>query len=298
MKFLRARKRTKIVMLLVTAGVLLGCSAVILWWQNTYTSPQNVFERMLSNSFATTSVTKQSLVKNEAQTLLQTNNLQIAPEPRIHGLVEITQGGEQKSFVKRESLTTPTTNFIRLVTITTDQKDSSGHPFSFSPILGIWGQGPADESNNSLSQLFGQNVAVPYAHLSATARTQLLAQIQHDGVYGVNYGAIQTKIHNGRKAYVYNVNVKPEAFIKMMKTIGKQAGVKGYEDVDPASYKSLPPVKFVFTVDVVSGDLVNVDYGNGQVENYSGVGNRTTLQNPNKAVTMLELQQRLQSLQR
>jgi hypothetical protein len=290
--------KKKIRILLIAAVVVLASTGVYAWWQNSFTAPKAVFQRMLKNSLSTPSVTKQSVVNNEAQSLVQTSNLFLGAEPRIHGMVEITQTGEQKSFVKRESLITPTTSFVRLVTIETTQKNTSGKAFDFSSVLGTWGQSPADDDTNSLSQLFGQNVAVPYANLNATVRHQLLDQIGRDNVYQVNYETVQSVTKNGRKAYVYNVGVKPEAFIKMMKTVGKQVGVKGFDQVDISAYKDLPIVKFVFTVDVVSGDLVSVDYGNSQIEDYSGVGMRNVTRNPKNSVSMPELQQRLQNLQR
>lgn len=291
--------RRSFITILIVAGILFLVGSGLMFCFNNYKKPENVFARMLANSLSTTSVTKRSVVAGEAQQVTQTTQLQTTPDPRIHGIVEISQGsGDQKSFVKRETITSTTANFVRLVQIETSQKNAAGQPYNFSSVLGAWGTTAATEGDNSISQLYGQNVAVPYANISAAQRRALLAQIQRDNVYQVDYSKVVRSTINGRQAYAYDVGVKPEAFISMMKAVGAAVGVKSFDEVDPASYENLPIVKFKFIVDVLSSDLIAVDYGNGQFETYSGVGVRSVARNPNSPVSMNELQQRLQNLQR
>lgn len=290
-------KQSKLVVLLVVIGIaVLGASGLALF-KKSYTSPERVFNRMLENSLSTGSVTKSSVIASEEQNVKQTTHLQTIPEARVHGLVEINQTGQGGSYVKRESLVTPDTNFVRLVDVKTSQVGPSGKPFDFSSILGTWAQNPVDETANSLSQLYGQNVAVPYARLAAADRRALLNQIAQDGVYNVDYSKVQKITRNGRTAYVYEVSIKPVGFIKMMKTVGQLVGVRDYAEVDPETYKEFPDVKFVMTVDALSGDLVEANYGDDQLETYSGIGLRHIEQNPRDAVSTSELQQRLQRLQ-
>ncbi len=291
-------KSRKLGTFFVVTGIIIVSGLFYLWFQKVYSKPEAVFERMLSNSFSTSSVTKHSMSEGEGQSLVQTTRLETSRQPLIHGLVEINQGaGEQKSLVKRETITTATQNFVRLVNVETTQKNSEGKPFDFTPILGVWGHTAATEGDNSLTQLYGQNVAVPYANLSAPNRRLLLEQVSKDAVYEVNYGTVQKINIGGRKAYVYEVSVKPESFINMMKTLGKMVGVKGFENVNATEYKNVPVVKFVFTVDVISGDLIGVDYGNGQSESYAGSGLRSTTREPKDAISVNELTQRLQNIQ-
>lgn len=287
----------KLVTVIVGIGVvLLGISAVAMEVRAN-TSPDRVFERMLHNALSTNSVVKSSNVDSETQKVNQATHLRTAPDARVHALVEINQIGEGGSYVKRESLVTEQNSFVRLVDIKTSQVSSTGKPFDFSSILGVWAQSPADASNNSLSQLYGQNVAVPYAHLSSANRKMVLEQIERDGVYKIDYSKVKEARFNNRKAYVYQVGVKPVAFINMMKTVGQLEGVKDYADIDANAYKNLPDVNFVLIIDALSGDLVQADYGNDQVETYSGVGLRHIESDPKSAVSTLELQQRLQKLQ-
>lgn len=292
-------ERRSLVVLVVVVGLAVLAGAGILWCQKVYKTPENTFARMLSNSLSTASVTKQSVSETGPQKVTQSTRLQTSPEPRVHGVVEISQGSaDQQSFVKRETITSTTTNFVRLVTVETTQKNAAGQPYDFSPVLGTWGQTPATEGDNSTSQLYGQNVAVPFVKLSANGRRQVLDQIRTENVYNVNYQTVKKVNVNGRQAYIYDVSVKPEAFIRMMKSIGQLVGVKGFDEVNSNDYKNLPDVKFTFTVDVLSRDLITVDYGNGQAESYSGAGFRSIARDPKDAISMLELQQRLQSLQR
>lgn len=297
MTFPKFGKRQSLVAVLVVLGLALLGGAGYFWWQEVYTRPENVFKRMLNNSLSTTSFTKRSVVEGGGQNITQTTEHYLAPDPKVHSLVEISQDDENKSKVKRETLVTEQSNFVRLVSVETTQKTPAGKPFNFSSITGVWGQTPAEEGNNSLAQLYGQNVAVPYAPLTTNQRRQVLEQITNERVYQVKYEAVTRVQHNGRPAYQYQVSVKPDAFIKMMKQVGMYVGVKGFNDVDPNAYKSLPPVNFVFTIDIFSSDLVKVDYGNGQVEDYGSFGKRNATQDPSNAISTLELQQRLQNLQ-
>lgn len=290
-------KRTRYISIIVILGIGLSVIGTGVYWRRVYSQPANVFNRMLNNALSTASVSKNSLADGEGQTISQVTDIFLNADPRVHGLVDITQTGEDRSEVKRETLTTNSDSYIRLVSIETTQKNSAGKPFDFSTITGIWGQTPADESNNSSSQLFGQNVAVPFANLSRSQRQKLVNQIKNDGVYEIDNQKTKQLSQNGRPVIEYHINVKPDSFIKMMKTLGSIVGVKSYDQVSSEDYKNLPKAKFVFTVDVLSGDLIKVDYGNKQIENYSGHGIRTLPTNPKNAVTMAELQKRLQNLQ-
>ena len=287
----------KFVVSIVIIGVLLLAVSLVGIEMKNQTTPDRVFDRMLHNALTTSSVVKSSDISSEAQEVKQVTHLQTSPDARVHALVEINQTGQGGSYVKRESLVTQTNNFVRLVDVRTTQKSASGKPFDFSSILGTWAQSPADETNNSLTQLYGQNVAVPYAHLSPANRKMVLDQIYRDQVYKIDYSKVKEATFNGRKAYVYEVGVRPVAFINMMKTVGQLEGVKDYADVNADSYKNLPDVTFMIVVDQLSADLVQVNYGNDQIENYSGVGLRHYEADPKDTVSTLELQQRLQKLQ-
>lgn len=297
MTFPTLSKRVRLGIALVLVAGALAFGAVV-YWRKVYSQPVNVFNRMLSNALTTSSVAKHSVVSSDGQTISQVTDLFLSPNQRVHGLINITQKSIETSTVKRETLTTTSDSYVRLVSVDTTQKNSNGQAFDFSSITGVWGHTPADDSTNSLSQLFGQNVAVPYANLSVKQRKDLLSQIQTDGVYEVDTKNAQHLRQNGRPVMQFPVTVKPDAFIKMMKTLGLTLGVKGFEQVNAADYKNLPKVSFTFTVDILSGDLIKVDYGNGQIEDYSGYGIRTLPNDPADAIPMSQLQNRLQNLQR
>lgn len=298
MIFSKFGKNGRLVLLFLLISIIaLGVSGYF-WWQVVYSRPENVFRRMLNNSLSAKSVIKSSVTLGPDQKVVQTSEYYLFPDPKVHGVVKIEQEGEQRSLVTRETLATGKTNFVRLVSVETSQKSTSGQPYDFSSIAGVWGVTPADETNNSTTQLYGQNVAVPFAPLTSSQRRQVLSQINADGVYDVKYNKVTRITSNGRPAYQYKVTVKPEAFIKMMKSVGNFVGAKGFNEVNSDEYKNLPPVDFTFIVDILSGDLMRVEYGTGQAEDYASAGKRNATQAPNSAISMNELQQRLQKLQR
>jgi hypothetical protein len=298
MKTIDKLNRPNVVKLFFILGLVAFVVAAVSWWQYSYSTPERVFNRMIGNSLSTKSVTKSSGVNAQAQSVEQTTVARIESEPQIHSRSTVSQGqGEQANVVSRESLVTLTNNYIKLNSIKTSQRNTDGQEFDFSSVLNIWGSAPATENDNSLAQLYSQNVAVPFADLTHQDRQEIEELIKSTGVYEVDFGQARRVKQDGRDMFIFNVSVKPDAFISMMKSIGHKVGLNGYDDVDPAAYSELPTVPFTFVVDIMSANLVSVDYGDGQVENYSSYGLRYKHPVPTDTVTMTELQQRLQALQ-
>ena len=262
-----------------------------------YSSPTNVFNRMLANSLASPAVSKVVKQNDDSQNLNQKSALVTEPEQIVHAISVLGQTSDADTSITTESIGTPSVDYVRYTDIQTSQKNSTGGAFDFSSVTGIWGKAADSDPNSGGAQLFNQTVlgVVPVANVRQPLRKALLDQIKTDGVYKVDAGSVKRQILNGRPVYTYQVEIVPVAYVTMLKNFARAIGLTQLEQVDPTQYKGSPPLKFTFDVDVWSGQLIKVSYdGSDRTESYSGYGARTQVDIPTEHIGVDELQMRLQ----
>lgn len=282
-----------IVLILALAG-----AGKWMWWRKVYSKPENVFGRMLSNSLSTRSVTRHSSQTDGFQTLKQDTQYVGAPLHQVNVLSNLRQENDSDTVIITENLTDKDNNFVRYKSISTAQKSSSGQDFNFSNVLNVWGQAPATENSNSITQSYIQNIVVPFAYLNPDNKRTLINQINKENVYEVDYSAVTRRIINGRPTYIYPVTVKPVPYINMVKTFAKLFKATQLDDVNTDDYASIPPLKFEFEVDVWSSQLTKIIYtGSEKTEAITSHGARSIFTKPDTTITLEELQARLQQLQ-
>jgi hypothetical protein len=297
MKIFKKLQRGQLIILMTVLSVLILTISGGYWWKDIYSTPERVFNRMLANALSTKSVTKYTAETAGDQSITQATRLTVAGSPMAQGISTIKQGsGDQASSVKRETLTTLEKSYLKLVSVETTQLSSSGEPFDFSGVLNVWAENAVTESDNANVQLYGQNVAVPFVDLGLDDRNDILSVIREQAVYEVDFSKAERGTYKSRAVFNYEVGVKPSAFIAMMKTIGDKVNLAGYEDVNPGEYTELPVVSFTFSIDIITGDLLAVESSDGQMEHFSGHGFRSIPRVPSDAITMDDLQKRLNEL--
>lgn len=276
--------------------IILAASAAA-WWRLVYSSPTNVFDRMLANSLSTSSVTKTSNQSDDSQKLTQTAVLTTQPKQIVRSTSILGQVADPDTRVTTESIGTPKADFVRYTDLKTSQKNPDGNPFDFSSVIGVWGRTEQSDPENSSAQLFNQTVlgVVPSANLPLPLRRSLLEQIKNDGVYKIDTASVDRQLVGGRPVYSYKVTVLPVAYVTMLKTFARDLGLTQLEQVDPSQYKNSEPLKFTFDIDVWSGQLIKVAYdGSQRTEIYSAHGARVQSAVPTSFIGVDELQSRLQ----
>src|SRR3990167_11352258 len=113
---------------LVFLGVALLLLAAFLWWTKVFNSPQNVFWGMLDNSLSTSSITRYVSENagdssTERYMRLQTGSTNAAQS------LELTKQGS--TIVTKETIGTPTVDYVRYARIQTDQKSANGKPVDY-----------------------------------------------------------------------------------------------------------------------------------------------------------------------
>ncbi len=288
-----------LVKVIVLLGVVLLAVSVVGWWKMVYSSPKNVFDRMIANTLATPAVTKVSNQVDEAQNLNQISALITEPQQIVHSKSVLTQSADTNTSVITESIGTPDAEFVRYTDINTSQKSATGGAFDFSSVKGVWGKTDLSDPNSGGGQLFNQAVlgVVPTANVRQPYRDALIKEIKTDGVYKTDYSSVKRQKVNGRPVYTYQVEVTPVPYVTMLKNFARSIGLTQLEQVNPEQYKNSAPLQFTFEIDVWSGQLVKVVYtGSSRTETYGGYGANSPIALPAQSIGVDELQNRLQQI--
>lgn len=278
--------------------IILALSAAA-WWRLVYSSPANVFDRMLANSLSSSSVTKVVKQLDDSQKLNQTSVLVTEPKQVVHAVNVLSQTTDSNSSVTTESIGTPTADFIRYNEIKTSQRNPDGNPFDFSSVVGLWGRSDDSDPESNGAQLFNQTLlgVVPFANLRQPLRGALLEQIKNDNVYKIDTATVKKQLINGRPVYTYDVTVAPVGYVRMLKNFAHGLGLTSLDQVRPEQYKNSAPLKFTFDIDVWSGQLLEVAYDSSErTETYSAYGAIVPVALPSSSVSVNELQDRLQQI--
>lgn len=292
--FLRAQ-RTRI----IWVGILLVISLLGLnaWYRSIYSDPRRVFSAMLENSLRTESVTKVISQGDDTQSLKQTVRLQTGVHHVAQSSTELSQTGLANAQVTTESIGTPSSDFVRYVSIATDQKSASGADLDFSKVVGVWGKTPAGGSTSG--ELYNESVlgVIPTGNLPADKRKEIIALAEKLDVYKVEYANVKRGTQNGRPTYQYTVKVLPAAYVELLKTYAAMSGLTHLADINPSSYENSDSIEFELTIDVLTRRLSSITYANGRKENYISYGSMPEVIPPSETVTVEELQSRLQEIE-
>lgn len=274
-----------IVVCLVGAGV-----SVWGWWHYIYSNPQRVFNRMLSSSLSTPTVTKKT-AQTTGGASTEVTSLRVNPVAILNS-VTTAEGS------KRELIATPRTSYIRFVDIDLQKLGLSGSQ-DLSGVLNVWGKSSTADAGALGVAGYNQSLfgIVPIGRLSTANREALLSQIKHDSVYNVDYSKVKRELVQGRPTYTYTVSIKPRAFIGMVKSFSADLGLSDFEQYDPNSYPESPAIEVTMRIDVWSSQLTSIMYGQGQAdETYSGHGAAVVITEPTQSIPADELQTKLQQI--
>ncbi len=256
---------------------------------------------MLNTNLSTSSVTKHTVQSGSGQNIDQTSQVLTAPYHSVQSRNVVQQTLGSATTVVTENISTPKAESVRYDSIKTTQRSASGQDFDFSKVLNVWGKADFNSQNPyNTSSTYSRNVfgVVPVANLPLQQRQALLNQINGDKVYAVDYSKTTRQNINGHPAYSYAVSLSPVAYIKMLKALAADLGLRQLDQLDPSRAANAQPVSLTFEVDVWSGELLAVKYeGNSQTENYKSYGQNVKLSDPSPTIPLSDLQNRLQQIQ-
>ncbi|HSX29363.1 MAG TPA: hypothetical protein VLE73_02265 [Candidatus Saccharimonadales bacterium] len=282
---------------LYVVGVLLLLVTACLWAYKQAIDPERVFWNAIDRGMRTTGVTIKAEQNNGGSTMKQTLQYSLGADNRSYARTTLTQPG---TIVVNEMIGTPTTDYTRYASITTDQKGKDGHKLDFSKILGVW-------AKSSQRQLFSQaalgtglplgGMVVPVASLSPDLRDNLMRQIREQEVYSTDFSKVTKQHANGRLQYAYDVKIKPMAYARLMKSFAQGIGLHDLDQLDPNRFNTQQDLRVRLTVDVVSHHVVTAALPAGNyTQTYHSYDVPVGVQLPSNTISFDELQNRLRKL--
>ncbi len=292
-------KQTKMAARLVAAGIVLLAIVVWVWWHFVYSGTNRVFFGAVENSLRTTSVSKLVTQSSAGQSLEQKLEITTGPNHLVRGQTTITENFQGDTTIKTTAIGSPKVDYVSYSSIDTNQKTKSGKNLDFSNIIGVWGKNQPANKLLTTGELYSEAVlgAVPIGSLPAQERSEVMNFIQKNSVYEFDKSKVSKKLQNGRPVYGYDVTVKPEYYVGMLKSFARSAGLTQLDNIDPKNYKDSPPIKVKINVDVWSHQISSIGYSEGRHEQLGSYGVVRNIQTPEKTISLEKLQKRLQSIQ-
>jgi hypothetical protein len=288
----------KSVKLIIIVAAMIVVASLWAWCHFIYNGEDSVFWGMIGNNLSTTAFTQKTTQDDGMQRVEQITEVQTSPKQLLNSTSTLTQGTTK---VVTQTVGTPTEDDVRYTNIQSDQKNAEGKPIDFSKVLNIWGNTPSADPSVTSGQNYGQSILAifPFGSLTASQRNDLINRMKNNNVYSFSLSKAEHKGFMGRTTYTYDVKVKIYEYVTVIKQFAKDVGLNQLDSVSAESYKQSQPLDIVIKVDAWSRQLTQVSYNGGaRVDDYLAFGSQKKLEQPPvKTVPVIELQQRLQSVQ-
>lgn len=291
-------RQSVLIKYIVLLAVVILAASLWGWWHEIRSDPERTFYAAIDNSLRTNSASKFVSQEGLGQQLEQTVDFELSPEHVARGRTTLSQTGEQSTTIKTETISTPSQQYVRYTEIDAPQAGNDDGQSGFEDLVNKWGSVPSS-SPGALGELYGETVlgVVPFADFTASERSEVMSVVKENNVYAFNSEKVKQRIENGRPVYVYEVEVDPQGYIKMLKEFGAQAGVNQFRELQPESYKGAEAISLTIKVDVWSRNVTEVVYEAGRSEQYFGYGIVHTFDLPEETIPLDELHQQLQQVQ-
>lgn len=285
-----------VVVLLATGGFY-----GYMYWNKPDRVSQRVFWGAVNQNLQTSSFTRTSTIKQGGQSSEQRIDVFLTPKQGIHSQTKFIQTGVDEAEALTENIGTPYDDYVRYINVTSSQKNSKGEKYDFSKIIGVWGGTNSPDKTQTDGQQFGQSVlaSIPVGNLTLAQRQKLIKMMKDNNVYKFENPKVTREGVLMRPSLSYTVSLAPSAYVKILKQFGEDIGLTQLKSLNPDDYKKAPSSSFQITVDGWSKHITSmVEPGSSRTEYISGRNARKVMPGvPNNAVTMQELQSRLQSIE-
>ena len=269
-----------------------------LWWLLVRSTPTTAFNDMLSSNLATPGVTRVLEQGGGQLKIAQYTQLQLGAQPTAHALTVFAQSG---GVIATEQVSTQKEDFVRYQKIIATTKGTDGKPVNVSGVVGKWAKlANGDSLSASISAgLFDQALfgVMPIANLQPDTRKELVNLIKTSNVFSYDPSKVKTVTERGRKAYSYEVSIKPAPYVKLMQEFGELVGVRQYDDINANDYANSANILVTILVDARSHTLAEVQQGNGRTERYEAFGVMSQTELPKATLTTKQLTELLGKLQ-
>lgn len=296
---LRISKKSPLFWLYVV-GVVLLFIAGWLWCSVISVNPERVFWGTIQHGLTSRGVTVAAEQSANGTSIKQTIRYSLGANNLSHSISILSQQG---TTIKNEMIGTPTIDYTRYVDIKTDQKKADGSAINFTKLLGVWAKSEEGRNQFFPQAVFGSSLpigglGVPMGNVSPDARNRLLSQIKDTNAYKIDFRKVKKERSHGRLLYTYSADVRPAAYVAVMKQFAKDVGLHGLDQVDPQMYKDQPSFKLSIAVDARARNIIRITaVENKSTQTYSGHDVPVQVAVPEHPITGQRLRQLLSELQ-
>ena len=281
-------------MLLVVAGILVLIGGWILWQHFVFGSPKNTFWDMVDASLQTGGVTKHVRQEDDFGLAEQYLQLELGATNAAKALSIIVERAEDDdTTVVTETIGTPEATYVRYL-----QVESTGPEGElrndFSPVIGVWGKEDLDMPGQQ--SVFNDAIygVIPFAHLSAQQRRELINTMKTTQVYDVDYDSVKRIHYQNQDAFELPVSIRPGAYVGMLKQFDSMVGLGHLADLDASQYQLGVPIQVIMVVGINSRQLLAVTYLDAErTETYQAYGADVNITTPLHYISRYEIEQKL-----
>lgn len=283
--------------ILAATLLLFGASGYV-WYKNIFTDPDRLLGDMLNKTLQVDSLQRKTIQSGSQSATNQIYYNVFSPVVAVESRVDLREGdlsSDRVTKVTNETIATPSKDFVRYTSISlpdgSAQKD-------FGNIINHWAKRENNKDTGESVSFFNQSLfaIVPFGNLNSQQRKELISEIDKQKLY--QYKSNKIHFENGRPVMVYEIDLKPEALLRVLSLYSKLTGYGEEGQFDAEQYKDAPAVPVKLSLDVWSRHLRQVEYvGAQQVDRYGAYGLRRNIELPGTTISVDELQNRLQKIQ-
>jgi hypothetical protein len=286
-------QRLAIDLIVLACIVLLGVTSW-LWWSKIVMNPSRALDDAIANSLHTRSVTRHVTQAGATGGVDQVSYLSFFPgSVGAQTQTVLTQGiGSNAASVNTETIGTPDKDFVRYTDV--QGADNLAGVQRLKTLLGVWAERDQDISKGQRTTFLNESMfgIVPFGYFNDTNKSALLDLIDQKGIY--KYTSATRSMQNKRPVYVYTLALNPADLVDVMHEYVRLSGAGDPTQFDSSQYKGLGVLHIQLTVDILSRQIIGIQYPTGRVEDYGGYNLYRQITPPTDTIPIEELQKRLQ----
>jgi hypothetical protein len=283
-------------------GVVLLVVSGYLAYTRLYLSKDRRFWIAIENSMSTQSYVREITAGGTGNRTVEKTRYTFGPQATIEKLTSVgAKSATTESNVVTQTVATPSAQFVSYVDITTSEKKPNGDAYNFDSVKGVWArqaEATTQEEADQLKQDFVQQhvTIVPFGNLSGVARRNLLQELKSSGVYEIDRLNIVKQEIDGKNYMAYPVRVHLKKYVSILQKHFYELGYGTFSALDPSQYTETAKYNATLLLDM-NGTTLRGMATSTQTELYVNYGTSRKTTIPTNAISLDDLQSRLQALQ-
>lgn len=287
---------------MIIVGTILFVASAYVAYTRLYLTNERRFWIAIENSMSTASVTREVQNGGTGNKTIDKSRFTFGAQAVTNKISSISQkSATSESNVSTETMQTPTSEYVRYLNISTNEKRQDGGSYDFNKALGLWAvqseaNTPDEKAEAKLSYVQPHITLAPFGNMRPNDRNEIMNKLKNDGAYEVDYKNARVDTSEGSKYLLFNVRVKTKKYVKVLQDQFTMLGYGIFPPLNAANYPENARVNGTFVVDAKSNTLIGIVFNN-VTERYSNYGFNRFIELPTNAVPLDDLQQRLQEAQ-